>query len=155
QALHAYDEIKGGKQDFSVLVLPGTLLTCSMERKDEVERSVTGRDFKFARYTYSVAGVDFTLWADKDGKIYLADIPARGASFVRQGFEILRQAPETDPLISKPEFSVRTRENVMIPMRDGIELATNIYRPEGAEKCPIILIRTPYKKEPLEIKGKY
>jgi putative CocE/NonD family hydrolase len=155
QALRAYDARKGGKQSLPVLVLPGTALTGSVEYKDEVERSVAGRDFKFSRYTYSVAGVDFNLWADKEGKIYLGDIPARGASYVREGFEILRQTPETDPLVSKPAFNVQTQENVMIPMRDGIKLATTIYRPQGAGKCPVILIRTPYKKEPLEIKGKY
>jgi putative CocE/NonD family hydrolase len=40
-------------------------------------------------------------------------------------------------------------------MRDGVTLATNLYRPEGVAKCPVILIRTPYKKEPLELKGRY
>jgi len=155
QTLHAYDGKKGGKQSFPVFILPSTLLTCSVERKDEVERSIAGRDVKFTRYTYGVSGIDITLWADKDGKIYLGEVPSQGASYVRDGFEILRQTPETDPLISKPEFKVQTQENVMIPMRDGIKLATNIYRPEGDMKCPVILIRTPYKKEPMEIKGKY
>ncbi|MGI6574951.1 MAG: CocE/NonD family hydrolase [bacterium] len=43
-------------------------------------------------------------------------------------------------------------ENVMIPMRDGVRLATDIYRPfvNGVpveEKLPIILQRTPYNKQ--------
>lgn len=35
-------------------------------------------------------------------------------------------------------------EKVMIPMRDGIRLATDIYRPKTDQKVPIIFSRTPY-----------
>jgi putative CocE/NonD family hydrolase len=35
-------------------------------------------------------------------------------------------------------------QKVMMPMRDGIRLATDIYRPKGDEKVPIIYSRTPY-----------
>ncbi|RPJ74090.1 MAG: CocE/NonD family hydrolase, partial [Acidobacteria bacterium] len=33
---------------------------------------------------------------------------------------------------------------VMMPMRDGVRLATDIYRPKGAAKVPTIFVRTPY-----------
>jgi putative CocE/NonD family hydrolase len=33
---------------------------------------------------------------------------------------------------------------VMMPMRDGIRLATDIYRPKGSAKVPTIFVRTPY-----------
>lgn len=35
-------------------------------------------------------------------------------------------------------------QKVMIPMRDGVRLATDIYRPKGNGKHPVILSRTPY-----------
>jgi hypothetical protein len=35
-------------------------------------------------------------------------------------------------------------EKVMMPMRDGIRLSTDIYRPKGNKKAPIIFSRTPY-----------
>ncbi|MFT5985032.1 MAG: putative CocE/NonD family hydrolase, partial [Planctomycetota bacterium] len=35
-------------------------------------------------------------------------------------------------------------QKVMMPMRDGIRLATDIYRPKGDTKVPIIYSRTPY-----------
>ncbi len=35
-------------------------------------------------------------------------------------------------------------QKVMMPMRDGIRLATDIYRPKESEKYPIIFSRTPY-----------
>src|SRR5690606_41891471 len=33
---------------------------------------------------------------------------------------------------------------VMIPMRDGVRLATDIYRPKAEGKYPVIFERTPY-----------
>lgn len=36
-------------------------------------------------------------------------------------------------------------QKMMVPMRDGIRLATDIYRPKGADNVPIILSRTPYQ----------
>ncbi|MHA4846159.1 CocE/NonD family hydrolase [Flavitalea antarctica] len=35
-------------------------------------------------------------------------------------------------------------QKVMMPMRDGVRLATDIYRPKGDSKAPIIFSRTPY-----------
>lgn len=35
-------------------------------------------------------------------------------------------------------------QKVMVPMRDGIRLATDIYRPKAAERVPTIFVRTPY-----------
>ncbi|MFM8913397.1 MAG: CocE/NonD family hydrolase, partial [Flammeovirgaceae bacterium] len=35
-------------------------------------------------------------------------------------------------------------QKVMMPMRDGVRLATDIYRPKGNAKVPIVLSRTPY-----------
>ncbi|MCJ7611375.1 MAG: hypothetical protein MUP19_03855, partial [Candidatus Aminicenantes bacterium] len=70
-----------------------------------------------------------------------------------------------DPLLSRPVFDSR-RETVMIPMRDGVRLATDLYFPvpqasawaaaaKAPEKLPVILIRTPYKKDMSEIIGVY
>ncbi len=36
-------------------------------------------------------------------------------------------------------------QKVMVPMRDGKRLATDVYRPKGAAKAPIIFVRTPYQ----------
>lgn len=47
-----------------------------------------------------------------------------------------------------PKFTVEVRKNVMVPMRDSVHLATDIYMPVGAgEKLPVIVIRSPYNKE--------
>ncbi len=36
---------------------------------------------------------------------------------------------------------------MMIPMRDGVTLAANVYRPEGPGPFPVVLLRTPYIKD--------
>ncbi|MDZ4071236.1 MAG: CocE/NonD family hydrolase [Sediminibacterium sp.] len=36
-------------------------------------------------------------------------------------------------------------QKVMMPMRDGIRLATDIYRPKGNQKVPIVFSKTPYQ----------
>lgn len=38
-------------------------------------------------------------------------------------------------------------QDVKVPMRDGVELAANIFRPNGDGPWPVILIRTPYGKQ--------
>ena len=35
-------------------------------------------------------------------------------------------------------------QKVMIPMRDGTRLATDIYRPKGDQPVPVVFSRTPY-----------
>lgn len=39
-----------------------------------------------------------------------------------------------------------SKQVVMVPMRDGINLATNIYLPAGEGPWPVVLTRTPYNK---------
>src|SRR5688572_26454876 len=46
--------------------------------------------------------------------------------------------------------NVVVENNIMTPMRDGVKLATDIYRPVGDVKSPVILIRTPYDKSGLK-----
>lgn len=56
---------------------------------------------------------------------------------------------------SRPEFDVHLTENVPVAMRDGVRLATDVYRParDGhplAEPRPVLLHRTPYNKTETE-----
>jgi hypothetical protein len=45
-----------------------------------------------------------------------------------------------------PAYLVWVQRDVMVPMRDGVVLATDLYRPVGMLKGPVILVRTPYGK---------
>jgi len=50
---------------------------------------------------------------------------------------------QTDVFQELNELAI-VEEKVMVPMRDGIRLATDIYRPKTDQKVPIIFSRTPY-----------
>jgi uncharacterized protein len=45
-----------------------------------------------------------------------------------------------------PTEKVIIENNIMIPMRDGIKLASDLYRPKTPGKYPVIILRTPYGK---------
>ncbi len=52
----------------------------------------------------------------------------------------------------EPKYEVRTESSVMVTMRDGIKLSTDIYFPENHQgKLPAIMIRTPYGKTKSEL----
>ena len=87
--------------------------------------------------------------------MYLGEVAAQKAAFVREGFEDLRKAEVTDPSLSAPKYEVAIDRGVAVPMRDGLKLSTDIYRPQGLEKAPVVLVRTPYKKEMNEQQAKF
>lgn len=155
QMIREYDLKKGGRQNFQVFILPGAQMEAGLEIKEEEERSISGKDMKFRKYLYEFPGIDITLWVDETGKLFLASVPVQGAFYVRDGYEELMRAPETDPLLSRPKDEVIEERNVMISMRDKVRLATDIYRPKEVKKAPVILIRTPYKKEMAELDARY
>ncbi|MEO8452705.1 MAG: CocE/NonD family hydrolase, partial [Gemmatimonadota bacterium] len=62
------------------------------------------------------------------------------------GLSAQQVGPPIPPPTARYQFEVA--KNVMIPMRDGVKLAADLYRPTGAgERLPVIVIRTPYNKE--------
>jgi len=50
-------------------------------------------------------------------------------------FDVLEPAP-LDP----------SAEQTMVPMRDGVRLATDVYLPDGHGRVPVVLVRLPYDK---------
>lgn len=62
-------------------------------------------------------------------------------------FSVDGQGPKPRFPSLKAKYNVRIEKSVMIPMRDGVKLSTDLYFPQGAgEKLPVIMIRTPYNK---------
>jgi len=53
-------------------------------------------------------------------------------------------AQDTASIYQKLDSIAVIDQKVMMPMRDGIRLATDIYRPKGEGKYPIVFSRTPY-----------
>jgi predicted acyl esterase len=58
------------------------------------------------------------------------------------------QPPAGAPYPRPPgAHEVTIERNVMVPMRDGVRLATDLYRPKDvAGPLPTVLMRTPYNK---------
>jgi len=86
----------------------------------------------------------------KDGKIIAFICPAREYCAV-----LVREGHEKDTILSRwqeypsaeAKFSVRFAGTFRVPMRDRVNLATDVYLPEGARgKLPAILVRTCYNK---------
>ncbi len=51
---------------------------------------------------------------------------------------------QSNDIYKKLEAIAVIDQKVMMPMRDGVKLATDIYRPKGDAKVPIVFSRTPY-----------
>ena len=51
----------------------------------------------------------------------------------------LAQAPA-----AAAQYRVKMDFNVRVPMRDGVTLSADIYRPDTAGRFPVIVVRTPY-----------
>jgi putative CocE/NonD family hydrolase len=57
-------------------------------------------------------------------------------------------ASQTRFAAPSPRYQVDIEQNIRVPMRDGVRLATDIYRPAGVGgKLPAIMIRTPYNRK--------
>lgn len=146
--LRAYDQKAGGKQKFSRYLIPVQYMDMELELKNRQLRKINGREENLLFFEAAISGLAIEIWADEQFKVYMVHVPIQRASFIRQGCDDLLAAIAEDPLVSKPVYQV-ARRTEMVPMRDGVRLATDIYMPQGtaAEKFPVILIRTPYKKE--------
>ncbi len=57
-------------------------------------------------------------------------------------------ADSPPPAGSKPVHEVKVEFDRRIPMRDGVTLSADVYRPDGDGRFPVILSRTPYLKTP-------
>jgi putative CocE/NonD family hydrolase len=65
-----------------------------------------------------------------------------------EGFNIPESHSPPPSYDRKPSFGKMLWErDVMVPMRDGINLCTDIYRPDTQEKVPVLLALGPHNKE--------
>src|SRR4030042_1471979 len=48
---------------------------------------------------------------------------------------------------SQPVYGVKAKETIMVPMRDGVRLAVDVYRPDARGKFPALLALCVYGKD--------
>lgn len=154
--LRAYDQKAGGRQKFSRFLIPVQYMDMELELKNRQLRKIGDKEEAFVLYEASISGLAIEIWADEKFKIFMVHVPMQRATFIRQGYDDLLAAIAEDPLASKPVYKL-VRRTEMVPMRDGVKLATDLYMPQGTatEKYPVVLIRTPYKKEMGELDANF
>lgn len=164
-AFRRFDKSGDARQTMPVVVLDSDYFKANLEveRTETFERSVRGGSLKLTRWIYAPPGREYHALADAEGRVFRADgfgtisfgIPGKNIVFVREGYEeLLRERGANGP-DSQPRFEVDLKTGVGVPMRDGLKLATDLYLPVGAAKAPVILVRTPYKKENWALQGRY
>jgi putative CocE/NonD family hydrolase len=163
-ALRRFDAAGESRQTLPVLVLDLKLFEANLqlERQNTVERAVGGRNLKLTRWIYAPFGHEYQVLADQDGRVFRVSgvtgfdgVSEQNGVFVREGYEGLRDEPRANGPGSQPKFEVENKPGVRVAMRDGVQLSTDLYLPAGATKSPVILVRTPYKKELELLVGRY
>jgi putative CocE/NonD family hydrolase len=154
--LKKYDMEKKGKQVFKRFRIPetpglgGTALEIELEFLEQRKKTIKNKEWEFLIFNYKILGMNVEYWVDKNFKIYMIKAPVQHAMSIREGFEYLLPFKTDTTVISQ------RKQTVKIPMPDGVKLSTDLYFPENnreKEKFPVILIRTPYKKEMSELDG--
>ena len=49
--------------------------------------------------------------------------------------------------LASDELGVKVERNVAVPMRDGVVLRADVFRPAEGGPFPVLVLRTPYGKE--------
>ena len=49
--------------------------------------------------------------------------------------------------LSEPEFAIATENSVPVPMREGINLRADVYRPDAAGRFPALVAMSPYPRQ--------
>ena len=124
---------------------PGVLVSVSRDGSHlytEGARSPRLELFPLSRDQYVTEGSreEFDFSRDGSGKVTGASVKIGGSA---AGFALSRVSDQSQALNHFREY---TREQAMIPMRDGVQLHTVILRPAGSEhgeRLPFLVERTP------------
>jgi putative CocE/NonD family hydrolase len=140
-----YDFAAGGTQRFT-RVRPGDRpFEVALTSEGDTTIVVRGKPQRLLVFDQDLNGLHTRYWLDEELRVIRTENPVQYAVGVRAGYEDLVSLDEPPG----------QRRSFRVPMRDGVELATDVFLPgpDAAGPWPAILIRTPYKKEMLELEG--
>jgi putative CocE/NonD family hydrolase len=108
---------------------------------------VNGRTVSATRWVQRDATrpLDFVI-GDDDQLLAAIDVSS-DIVFVRRGYERFTTVGRwNDPKVSQPTYGYRGLPMAMVPMTDGVKLATLVYLPHGnvSGPFPVVFVRTPY-----------
>src|ERR1044072_1806874 len=49
--------------------------------------------------------------------------------------------------LSRPQFSIRSDDNIGVPMRDGVSLLADVHRPDAEGRYPALIAASPYPRQ--------
>jgi hypothetical protein len=118
------------------------------ERHREMTEPVAGRPVAATYWAKKDASRPLDLVVGGDNRLIAGIDVSNDFVLVRRGYErFTNVARWQDPTISPPIFGYRSLGKLMVPMADGVRLATLVYLPDGpgaAGPFPVVFVRTPY-----------
>jgi len=117
------------------------------ERAREWDAPVAGKSVRATRWNRRDATrpVDFVFGSDNS--LIAAIDPSADVVLVRRGYEAFTTVSAWNaPGMSQARYGYRSLGKQMVPMADGVRLATLVYLPSGdaTGPFPVVLVRTPY-----------
>lgn len=149
-------ELEVGTVFTALIASAGVGLDVTVTALDRRSFPHDGRQLPLLVVDISFAGaVDMIVYCDDEGLPLLVEIPSQQIRSTVTGYETLATKQPTSLVdagpwrekLSQPDSKYTSETNVRIPMRDGVTLATDIYRPTGDGPFPTILARTPYSRQ--------
>ena len=117
---------------------------------------VEGKSVVVASYRAALPGVAVDVFLNPAGEVVAWSVPTQRLEVMAKGYDELLVDPTTKmPELSQPTLTSKVETKVMIPMRDGVELAADIARPTDEGKFPAIVVRTPYGRAASLIEGNW
>ena len=49
--------------------------------------------------------------------------------------------------LSKPQYEMTREDDVVVPMRDGVELLADVFRPAAPARYPVLIAASPYPRQ--------
>jgi putative CocE/NonD family hydrolase len=119
------------------------------ERDREVRASVNGRTTTATHWVERDASRPLDLLIGAGNQLVAALDPSGDYVIVRRGYEAFTVVSRWQDAakVSQPQYGYRSLGKLMVPMRDGVRLATLVYLPDGPGATgpfPVVFVRTPY-----------
>lgn len=122
--------------------------TTIYERHHDLTATVAGRPATATLWALRDGSRPLDLVIGPDNRLLAAIDPGTDYVLVRRGYENFTTVGQwRAPEISQPLYGYRSLGKQMVPMKDGVGLATLVYLPDGpAAKgpFPVVFFRTPY-----------
>lgn len=116
-------------------------------RHNELHEIVDSRRVSAVRWVQRDATNPLDFVFTNDDKLVAAIDAPNDIVLVRRGYERFTTVGRwRDAKLSQPKYGYRELPQAMVPMSDGVKLATLVYLPRGnvSAPFPVILVRSPY-----------